>query len=181
LNNIKDSVKYLFSPFRFKGLTLKNRIVLPALASFMLDDNGSITDKTVNHYRLRAAGGPAMVITEACAVSPEGIVSNHQARIHNDRFIKGLSKIARAIKSQGAVPAIQLQHAGRQTSIKVIKQKPYAPSLLRCPSIKGEVESLTIDGIRLLITKFGDAAVRAREAGFELIGSKARDLESATK
>jgi len=169
LDSIKDSVKYLFSPFRFKGLTLKNRIVLPALASFMLDDDGSITDKTVNHYRLRAAGGPAMVITEACAVSPEGIVSNHQARIYDDLFIKGLSKIARAIKSQGAVPAIQLQHAGRQTSIKVIKQKPYAPSPLRCPTITGDVEPLTIAGIRLLIAKFGDAAVRAREAGFELI------------
>jgi len=166
---IKDSVKYLFSPFQFKGLTLKNRIVLPALASFMIEDDGSITEKTVNHYRLRAAGGPAMVITEACAVSQEGIVSNHQARIHDDRFIKGLSKIARAIKFKGAIPAIQLQHAGRQTSIKVIKQKPYAPSPLRCPTIKGDVEPLTIDGIHLLITKFGDAAVRAREAGFELI------------
>jgi len=169
LNSIKDSVKYLFSPFRFKGLTLKNRIVLPALASFMLADDGSITDKTVNHYRLRAAGGPAMVITEACAVSREGIVSSHQACIYDDCFIKGLSKIARAIKSQDAIPAIQLQHAGRQTSIRVIKQKPYAPSPLRCPTIMGDVKPLTIDGIRLLITKFGDAAVRAREAGFELI------------
>ena len=104
---VKDSVKYLFSPFRFKDLTLKNRIVLPALASFLIEDDGSITEKTVNHYRLRAAGGPAMVITEACAVSQEGIVSNHQARIYDDRFIKGLSKIARAIKSEGAIPAIK--------------------------------------------------------------------------
>jgi len=165
----KDSVKHLFSPFRFKGLTLKNRIVLPALASFMIEDDGSITDKTVNHYRLRAAGGPAMVIAEACAVSPEGIVSPHQARIYDDRFIEGLSKIARAVKSEGAIPAIQIHHAGRQTSIKVIKQKPYAPSPLRCPTIKGDVEPLTIEGIRLLIEKFGDAAIRAREAGFELI------------
>ena len=111
---VEDSVKYLFSPFRIKkNIKLKNRIVLPALASFLIEDDGSITGKTVNHYRLRAAGGPAMVITEACAVSPEGIVSNHQARIYDDRFIKGLSKIARAIKSEGAVPAIQLQHAGR--------------------------------------------------------------------
>jgi len=115
--SIKDSVKYLFSPFRLKGLTLKNRIVFPALASFMLENDGSITEKTVNHYRLRAAGGPAMVITEACAVSPEGIVSSHQARIYEDRFVEGLSKIARAIKSEGAIPAIQIHHAGRQTSI----------------------------------------------------------------
>ena len=166
---VKDSVKYLFSPFRFKDLTLKNRIVLPALASFLIEDDGSITEKTVNHYRLRAAGGPAMVITEACAVSQEGIVSNHQARIYDDRFIKGLSKIARAIKSEGAIPAIQIHHAGRQTSAKIIKQKPLSPSPLRCPTIRGDVEPLTIEGIQILVEKFGDAGVRAMEAGFELI------------
>jgi len=167
---VEDSVKHLFSPFRIKkNIKLKNRIVLPALASFLIEDDGSVTYKTVNHYRLRAAGGPAMVITEACAVSPEGIVSNHQARIDDDRFIKGLSKIARAIKSEGAIPAIQINHAGRQTSVKVIKQKPLAPSPLRCPTIRGDVEPLTIDGIQALVKKFGDAAVRAREAGFELI------------
>ena len=76
---------------------------MPGLASFLIEDDGSITDVTIEHYRLRAAGGPAMVIMEACAVSPEGIVSPHQARIYDDRFIAGLSKIAGVIKSEGAV------------------------------------------------------------------------------
>ncbi|MDY6791964.1 MAG: FAD-dependent oxidoreductase [Thermodesulfobacteriota bacterium] len=164
-----DSVKHLFTAFRFKGLTLKNRIVLPALASFLLDDDGAVTEKAVNHYRLRAAGGPAMVITEACAVSREGIVSPNQARISHDRFIEGLSKIARAVKAEGAIPAIQIHHAGRQTSVKIIKQKPYAPSPLRCPAIRGDVDPLTSEGIQVLVKKFGDAAVRAMEAGFELL------------
>ena len=168
-NSVKDSVKHLFTPFRFKGLTLKNRIVLPALASFLLGDDGAVTEKAVNHYRLRAAGGPAMVIMEACAVSREGIVSPNQARIYHDRFTEGLSKIARAVKSEGAIPAIQIHHAGRQTSVKIIKQKPYAPSPLRCPTIRGDVDPLTIEGIQVLVRKFGDAAVRAMEAGFELI------------
>lgn len=106
---------------------------------------------------------------EACAVSPEGIVSPHQARIYEDRFIDGLSKIASVMRSEGAVPAIQLHHAGRQTSARVIKQKPLAPSALPCPTIRGEVEPLTIGGIQELVQKFGDAAERAVEAGFELI------------
>ena len=159
----------LFAPFTIKTIELKNRIVMPALASFMIGEDGSISDATVEHYRRRAAGGPAMVITEACAVSPEGVVSTHQARIYDDRFIEGLSKLAFALKAEGSVPAIQIHHGGRQTSIKVIKRKPLAPSPLPCPAIRGDVEPLSIDGIQQLVKKFGDAAERAYQAGFELI------------
>ena len=89
---------------------------MPPLASFLIGNDGSITDATIEHYRRRASGGPAMVIMEACAVSPEGIVSPHQPVIFNDRYIDGLSKIAAAIKEEGAVPALQIHHGGRQTS-----------------------------------------------------------------
>jgi len=159
----------LFAPFSLKTIELKNRIVMPALASFLIGDDGSISDATVEHYRRRAAGGPAMVITEACAVSPEGVVSSHQARIYDDRFIAGLSRLATALKAEGSVPALQIHHGGRQTSIKVIKRKPLAPSPLPCPAIRGDVEPLSIDGIHQLAQKFGDAAERAVQAGFELI------------
>jgi len=159
----------LFTPFQIKHIILENRIVMPGLASFLIEDDGSITDKTVEHYRKRAAGGPAMVIVEAHAVSPEGIVSGHQARIYDDRFIEGLSRIANVMRSEGAVPAIQLHHSGRQTPMKVIKQKPYAPSPLPCPTIRGEVEPLTVEGIQRIVRHFGDSAERAVQAGFELI------------
>ena len=159
----------LFSPYTVKNIHLKNRIVMPPLASFLIGRDGSITDATIEHYRRRAAGGPAMVIMEACAVSPEGIVSPRQPVIYNDRYIEGLSKIAIAIKTEGAVPALQIHHGGRQTSAKVIHRKPLAPSPLPCPAIKGDVEPLTVDGIRNLVKKFGDAAARAHMAGFELI------------
>jgi len=159
----------LFKPIDIKGCHLRNRIVMPGLASFLIDDDGSITDKTVEHYRNRAGGGLAMVIVEACAVSPEGIVSPHQARIYDDRFVEGLARIAGVIKAEGVVPAVQLHHGGRQTSAKVIKRKPVAPSPLPCPTIRGEVEPLTIDGIQQIVSDFGESARRAVEAGFELI------------
>ena len=71
----------LFSPYTINNISLTNRIVMPALASFLVGIDGSISDTSVEHYRRRAAGGPAMVIMEACAVSPEGVVSSHQAVI----------------------------------------------------------------------------------------------------
>ena len=162
-------MKHLFTPFQIKNLTLKNRIVLPPLASFLIEKGGAITDRAVEHYRRRAAGGPAMVIMEACAVSPEGVVSENQARIDSDRLLKGLSRIAEAIRAEGAVPAIQIHHAGRQTSAKVIKRLPLAPSPLPCPAIRGDVAPLTVEQIQELVNKFADAAVRSREAGFELL------------
>jgi len=160
---------HLFAPFTLKNLTLPNRIVMPGLASFLIEDNGAITEKTVEHYRRRAAGGPAMVIMEACSVASEGIVSPHQARIYHDRFTPGLARIARSMKSEGCVPGIQIHHGGRQTSPRVIGRKPFAPSLLPCPTIRGEVEPLSVDQIQNIVRQFGDAAVRAVEAGFELI------------
>lgn len=160
---------HLFTPFQLKNLTLSNRIVMPGLASFLIEEDGSITEKTVEHYRRRAAGGPAMVIVEACAVSPEGIVSPHQARIYDDRFVEGLSKIAQSMKAEGCIPAVQIHHGGRQTSPRVIGRKPVAPSNLPCPTIRGEVEPLSEEGIHEIVRKFGDGAARALEAGFELI------------
>ena len=159
----------LFSPFQIKGCQLNSRIVMPPLASFLIADDGSMTDKAIEHYRKRASGGPAMVIVEAHATSPEGIVSNHQARIYDDRFIEGLSRISSVIRSEGAVPAIQLHHAGRQTSARVIKRKPLGASNLPCPTIKGEVEPLTYPEIKRIVREFGEAASRALQAGFQLI------------
>jgi 2,4-dienoyl-CoA reductase-like NADH-dependent reductase (Old Yellow Enzyme family)/thioredoxin reductase len=160
---------HLFSPFQIKGCSLANRIVMPGVASFLIEDDGTVTEKAIEHYRVRAAGGPAMVIVEACAVSPEGIVSPHQARIYEDRFVDGISRIAAVIRAEGAVPAVQIHHGGRQTSAKVIKRKPVSPSDLPCPTIRGEVEPLSIEGIQEVIFKFGEAARRAVEAGFDLI------------
>jgi len=162
-------MKHLFSPFKIKNLQLKNRIVMPSVASFLVEPDGTMNERAVEHYRLRASGGVGMVITEACAVSPEGVVSAHQARIYDDKFIKGLAGIAEVLRREGAVPAVQIHHGGRQISPKVIGRPPLAPSPLPCPTIRGEVEVLTEDGIHELVKKFGDAAERAVDAGFELM------------
>lgn len=162
-------MKNLFSPFSIKNCHFKNRIVMPGLASFLIENDGSYSGKAIEHYRLRASGGPAMIIMEAHGVAPEGVVSNHQARIYDDRFVKDITRAAKVIKNEGSIPAIQIHHAGRQVPSRVINQKPFAPSHLPCPSIKGEVEPLSIKGIEKIVIQFGDAAERAKTAGFELI------------
>lgn len=161
--------EYLFTPFKLKGLSLKNRIVMPPMGVFLVEEDGSITERTLAYYRRRAKGGAALIMVEASAVAPEGIVSHHQMRIYDDRYIPGLAKIAQAIKEEGARAAIQIHHAGRQTSSKVIGRNPFAPSPIPCPTIKGDVQVLDEQGIQRIVRLFGDAAERAAEAGFELV------------
>ena len=98
---------------------------MPALASFMIGIDGSISDETVEHYRRRAAGGPALVIMEACAVSPEGVVSSHQAVIHDDRFIDGLSKIARAMKAEGGGIEVRNQEELIEQAQRLLRDRSY--------------------------------------------------------
>jgi 2,4-dienoyl-CoA reductase-like NADH-dependent reductase (Old Yellow Enzyme family)/thioredoxin reductase len=162
-------LEHLFSPFELRGLSLKNRIVMPPMGVFLVEADGSVTQRTLEYYRQRARGGAGMVMVEASAVAPEGIVSFHQMRIFEESFVPGLASIARVIKEEGARAAIQIHHAGRQTSSKVIGRPPLAPSPLPCPSIRGDVEVLDQEGIQRIVRLFGDAAQRAMEAGFELI------------
>jgi len=162
-------MEHLFSPFRIKNLGLKNRIVMPSIASFFTEKGGNLTGAGIEHYRRRAAGGAAMVTMEACAVSPEGAVSPYQTCIYDDRYIEGLAKVARVLEEEGAVPAIQIHHGGRQVSPRVIRRKPVAPSPLPSPAIGAEVEALTLEGIQDLVGKFADAAWRAKTAGYKLI------------
>lgn len=162
-------LKNLFSPFELRGLSLKNRIVMPPMGVFLVEADGSVTERTREYYRQRARGGAGMVMVEASAIAPEGIVSFHQMRIFDDAFVPGLASLAKVIKQEGARAGIQIHHAGRQTSAKVIGRPPLAPSPLRCPTIRGEVEVLDLEGIQRIVRLFGDAAQRAVEAGFELV------------
>ncbi len=162
-------LEHLFSPFELRGLSLKNRIVMPPMGVFLVEADGSVTERTREYYRQRARGGAGMVMVEASAIAPEGIVSFHQMRIFDDAFVPGLASLAKVIKQEGARAGIQIHHAGRQTSSKVIGRPPLAPSPLPCPSIRGDVEVLDREGIQRIVRLFGDAAQRAMEAGFELI------------
>ncbi len=161
-------LKHLFSPFSIRNLKLSNRIVMPSMGVF-LSDQGQATEQTLAYYCRRARGGAGLIMVEASGVAPEGVVSSQQMRLYDDTHITGLQRVARVIQEEGPPAGIQIHHAGRQVSSKVIGRPPYAPSDLRCTAIKGEVEPLDLKGIERIVALFGDAAERAVAAGFDLI------------
>ncbi len=143
--------------------------------------DGYATDWHLVHLGSRAVGGAALVFTEATAISPEGRISPNDLGIWRDEHIEKLSQITDFISQQGAVPGIQLAHAGRKAStfapwkgrgqVPLIQGgwKTLAPSPIPFRDQEDDPEQLQKTGIVNLINNFVAAANRALIAGFKVI------------
>lgn len=170
----------LFSPISIKGITLKNRIIVSPMCQYSATD-GFAGDWHLVHLGSRAVGGAALIMTEATAVSPEGRISLRDLGIWKDAHIDKLQQVTSFIKQQGAVCGIQLAHAGRKASTEIPwegngKVDPenggwqvVAPSALAYSDSYPQPLALDIAGIRKVIEDFGHAALRAVQAGFQII------------
>ncbi len=157
----------LFEAGCIGSLELKNRLIMPPMATNFADKDGQVTDRQIAYYAERAKGGVGLVIVEvSCVDAPVGKGFSGQLCIDDDKFIPGLSKLAKAIKRNGAKAAIQLHHAGRQTSSRITGHQPVAPSPI---ASEGEEQprSLTAEQIGILVEAFAEAASRAKKAGFD--------------
>jgi len=106
---------HLFQPLTIKSVTLRNRIGVSPMCQYSSED-GLATDWHLIHLGSRAVGGAALVIAEATAVSPEGRITPGDAGIWAEKHIEPIARIHRFIKQHGAVPGIQIAHAGRKAS-----------------------------------------------------------------
>lgn len=105
----------LFSPFTLRGLEFKNRIFVSPMCQYSAK-NGMAETWHLVHLGSRAVGGAGLVMVEATAVLPEGRISPYDLGLWSDHHAEALAPIAHFIREQGAVPAIQLAHAGRKAS-----------------------------------------------------------------
>lgn len=104
-----------FESFKLKRITLRNRIAVPPMCQYQAID-GVPNDWHLIHYPSMARGGAGLVIVEATAVSPEGRITPACTGLWNNAQAEQMAKIAHSIKKAGAVPGIQLAHAGRKAS-----------------------------------------------------------------
>lgn len=170
----------LFSAYTLKSVTLKNRIAIPPMCQYMADD-GVVNDWHKVHYASLARGGSGLVIVEATAVAPEGRITPHCLGLWNDDQAEQLREIAAAIKAAGAVPGIQIAHAGRKASANVPWEgddhiaaadarawQPIAPSAVAFGADLPRVPTaMTVADIQRVQADFVAAAQRALQAGFE--------------
>ncbi|MCP4748073.1 MAG: hypothetical protein GY874_18335 [Desulfobacteraceae bacterium] len=193
----QDKIRYpfLFSPFNVGMFELKNRLVaLPVHTGFAHPD-GSVSSWMIDYYARLAGSGAAMVVVANAAVSRDGVVSRFNLRTDKDEYIPGLAGLAAAIKQNGAISCLQLNHAGRFAKT----ERPLLPSPMNGANLAFNVESLkgfmeffpfenrfnlTRNFLRQVkswtrpmtnqerdrvIDDFANAAVRACRAGFDMV------------
>jgi 2,4-dienoyl-CoA reductase-like NADH-dependent reductase (Old Yellow Enzyme family)/thioredoxin reductase len=160
-------LRKLFEPTKIGTMTVKNRLVMPAMDTNLGSRDGYVTSRLVDYYAERAKGGVGLVIVECTSVDyPRGKVSVGQPSIDNDKYLEGLSKLALAIKQGGARAAIQLEHGGGVTHSSVSNHQPLGPSASISP-LGEPVKEMSIAEIEELIELFAKAAARAKKAGFD--------------
>ncbi|MCQ8279287.1 NADH:flavin oxidoreductase/NADH oxidase [Acetobacteraceae bacterium KSS8] len=105
----------LFEPYSLKSVTLRNRIAVSPMCQYSAE-NGVVTDWHRVHYAGLARGGAGLVVVEATAVSPEGRITWGDLGLWNDAQAEALRPVVASIEAAGAVPGIQIAHAGRKAS-----------------------------------------------------------------
>lgn len=159
--------KHLFEPFRFRTFETKNRLVMPPMAIYIPGCNGFVGDRLVDYYEARAKGGAGFIIFNATHVHPNGASHPNMTSIMDDKFIPGLLRVVEAVHAHGVPMVIQLYHAGRQRYALIAGGQTLSPSGISDPVRKDPAKAPTIEEIQSLVEDYGQAARRAREAGFE--------------
>ncbi|MDD5473753.1 MAG: NADH:flavin oxidoreductase [Candidatus Methanoperedens sp.] len=156
-------------PLEINNITIPNRIVFPAVQTNFATREGFVTERLLRMYGKIAHGGCGLIIAGCIAVSDDGAPSTNVLRINSDKHIASLKELFAIIRENGAVPAAQLMHAGRQTLSAMTGHSLVAPSAIPCPVMKETPLELDNSGIKRIQGDFAKAAGRAKKAGAELI------------
>jgi 2,4-dienoyl-CoA reductase-like NADH-dependent reductase (Old Yellow Enzyme family) len=171
---------HLFEPLRLRGVTFANRIGVSPMCQYSSED-GLANDWHFAHLASRAVGGAGLVFTEAAGVTPEGRLSPEDLGVWSEKHFEPLERITRFIVQQGAVPGIQLAHAGRKGStfrpwsgageVKPDKGgwQVVGPSAEPFADNFPMPKELTVAEIGKLQEAFVTAAKRSVDAGFRVI------------
>ena len=151
----------LFTPFKVGGLTLSNRITMAPTYFGYGNNDGTVSDLLLDHYRTMARSGAALIVVENTGIHPSGLSSPNMLRADDDRYLEGLAELAKVIHAEGALAFIQFNHAGRFAFMP----ERMAPS----PVPAGDVtpREMSVQDIGYAIEWFVKAAARAKSAGFD--------------
>ena len=170
----------LFTPFRVRDITFRNRVFVSPMCQYSSED-GMPNDWHLVHLGSRAVGGAGLVMVEATAVSPEGRITPQDSGIWSDAHAGAFVRITDFVKANGAVPGVQLAHAGRKASTEVPWRgdkglspdhggwTPLAPSAIQFSDNYPLPREMSSRDVNTVIDQFAAATRRAAAAGFELI------------
>ena len=159
-------------------MELRNRIVMPPMTTSFASEAGAVTERLTNYHVERAKGGVGLIIVEAtCVESLLGRLIVNQLRVDSDKFLPGLADLVEAVHLHGAKIALQIHHAGRETTLEATEGRmpvsasnvPYIDMYGSPGSVVVRPRPLKIKEIAELVEKFGEGARRAKAAGFDAV------------
>lgn len=157
----------LFTTYNIKNLELKNRIVMPPMCQYSVENkDGVATDWHYVHYVSRAIGGTGLIIIEATAVEPDGRISDFDLGLWSDEQIPALQRIVEECHKYGARVAIQIAHAGRKAEDVDIT---VAPSAIPFDEKSKTPRELSTKEVKEMVEKFRLAVRRSIKAGVDSI------------
>lgn len=157
----------LFSSYKLKGKTVKNRIIVPAMVTNFCTSEGKATDRYIAYHEAKAKGGFGLIITENYAIDPLGRGFRNVAGLWNDEQIESHTELVNRVHKYNTLILAQIYHCGRQTNRGAIGDIPVAPSAIPCPFGTDIPRELTLSEIKDIVQKYGDAALRAKKCGFD--------------
>jgi NADH:flavin oxidoreductases, Old Yellow Enzyme family len=160
-------MSYLDQPWSLKGLTLKNRIVMPPMCQYSVDAlDGIPNDWHFVHYVSRSVGGAGLLIVEMTDVEPDGRITSKDLGLWSDEQIPAFKRIVDEVHKYGAKIGVQIAHAGRKAQDAA---QPVGASGIPVQGIKNPPRALSTEEAREMVVKFKEATRRAVEAGFDVI------------
>ena len=158
--------EHVLSPAKIGSIEVKNRFVMPSMASGHCTIDGKIGDEAFGYYLARAKGGFGLIIVEYAAIDPTSLIAANCLRLYTDETIPSLKKLIDACHEYGAKMFVQIHHGGNWSDSTLT---PGHPSVSASPQVwhmRNEVvHELTTQEVYDVIEKYGDAALRFKKAG----------------
>lgn len=159
----------LFEKGKIGNVVIKNRIVRNSMGTYLGNPDGTVTDRQIKAYAQAAEGGAGLIFMDNATPVP---MTSCGLRVDSDEFIAGLTLLAEAVKDHGAVAGMQIAHPGRDAGFvgsadvigaSAITFEPWYEAGAKVP------RELSMEEIHDLVSKFGDAALRCKLAGFQVV------------
>lgn len=167
MNRTATHTQLLREPIRLGPIVAGNRLVMPPLVIWKSNQRGLVADTHIEHYA--RSQGAGLVIVEATAIRPEGRLAATQLGIWDDTQIEGLATLAETIARNGAIPGIQIHHAGGRTNRKNTYDAPPRVPSLSAPQVpEGSIE-MDDAMIEDVVSAFAGATRRAIAAGYRVV------------
>ena len=163
-----SSLHKLFSPAKIGSMELRNRLVMAPMTTSYSGPGDTVSQRLIDYHVARAKGGVGLITFEVCTVDQRFPYQMHTVGLWGDQLIPSHVELTKAVHAHGAKIVPQISHPGPESASPFVNQtQPIGPSVVRSSQTGQTCREVTLEEIELIIEQYGEAARRAREAGYD--------------